>query len=71
MVTHLSSIEGSVIFGVLMLYPVYNIFKRAGLNTRFSVLTLIPFMGLLIVTAILAHSTWTTVPPLKKKNEQE
>lgn len=68
MITSLSPFAAAVIFGIICFYPTYQVFKRAGLNPKFSVFVLIPFMGLLIVTAILAHSPWTTVPPLKKKD---
>ncbi len=59
----------AIIFGFLCLYPVYKTFQRTGLKPWPAFFVLIPFFGLLIVMAILAHRPWTTVPPLKKKKE--
>lgn len=48
----------SFIISLILLYPVYIIFRRAGLNTRLAYLVLIPFVGWLIVTVILGGSDW-------------
>lgn len=58
------------IFSLLCLYPTYKTFQKAGLKTPYAFLILIPYLGLFVVTAILAHSTWTTVPPLKTKKDK-
>lgn len=42
---------------ILLLYPVWRIFKRAGLNRALSLTVLIPFGGFLVSGLILAIST--------------
>ena len=47
-----------LIFSLLVLYPVFIVFQRAGLNTSLAYLVMIPFVGWLIVTIILGSSDW-------------
>ncbi|WP_339133266.1 MAG: hypothetical protein WGN25_12305 [Candidatus Electrothrix sp. GW3-4] len=42
----------------LTLYPTWRIVKRTGLNPNWSALLLIPGLGALIVTCMLALSEW-------------
>lgn len=66
--TTLSPLEASFVFNLICLYPAYRVFTRAGLKTIYSILILTPFIGLVVIIGILAHSKWPTVPPLKKKD---
>lgn len=47
-----------IIDAVLFLYPMWRIYKRAGINRFLSLTVLIPYLGLFICTIILAASTW-------------
>jgi len=43
---------------VLLLFPVWRIYKRAGLNPYLSLLLFLPVVGGLICTLILIFSKW-------------
>ena len=43
---------------ILILFPVWRIFKRAGLNPLFSLSMFIPFVGILASGLILSFSKW-------------
>ena len=45
----------SVLF---FLYPVWRVFKRAGLHPAYSFFVILPVFGLLITGIILSASTW-------------
>jgi len=47
-----------IVSAILLLYPVWRIFKRAGLNPAPSLTVLIPVVGMLVSGLILALSTW-------------
>lgn len=47
-----------IVLAILLLYPVWRIFKRAGLNPALSLTVLIPAVGTLVSGLILALSTW-------------
>jgi amino acid permease len=47
-----------IINAILLLYPMWRIYKRAGLNRFLSLTVLVPYAGLFISTIILAASTW-------------
>jgi hypothetical protein len=47
-----------IVMAILLLFPVWRIFKRAGLNPALSLTVLIPYVGLLLSGIILAASTW-------------
>ena len=47
-----------IVYAILLLYPVWRIFERAGLNPMLSLTILIPAVGMLVSGLILALSTW-------------
>ncbi|EMR13917.1 hypothetical protein MPL1_02628 [Methylophaga lonarensis MPL] len=47
-----------VLQGLLLQYPAWRIYKRAGLNPTLSLTVLIPGVGMLIAGLILAVSKW-------------
>ena len=47
-----------VLIAVVLIVPLWRIFRRAGLNPAFSLLVLIPLLGSLVVLAILAFAPW-------------
>ena len=48
----------SVIVGMMLLIPLFFIYKKAGLNPLFSLLVLIPGFGLFLVFLQLALQPW-------------
>ena len=48
----------TVVIAVLLLFPVWKIFDRAGLNPKLSLTLFIPFVGMLVAGLILALSEW-------------
>jgi len=48
----------TIFISVLLLFPIWKIFNRAGLNPYLSLTLLIPGFGFLIATIILAASKW-------------
>lgn len=47
-----------IVTAILFLYPVWRIFKRAGLNPAISLTVLIPYIGILLSGIILVVSKW-------------
>ncbi|HBX60951.1 MAG: hypothetical protein CMH17_11890 [Methylophaga sp.] len=47
-----------IVMAILFLYPVWRIFKRAGLNPAISLTVLLPYTGILLSGIILAVSKW-------------
>jgi hypothetical protein len=43
---------------IAVIVPLWLVFQRVGLNPAWSLLTVIPALGLLIVLGILAHAEW-------------
>ena len=52
-----------LIFAAIFVVPLWRICSRAGFNGALSLLALIPWLGLLIVGAMLSYSAW----PQKKQ----
>ena len=48
-----------VISAVLFLYPLWIIFRRAGLNPQLAFLVLIPYVGFLLVIVFLGAMQWS------------
>ncbi|KAB0470711.1 hypothetical protein F7Q91_21540 [Vibrio chagasii] len=51
---------------IVFFYPVYLIFKRAGLNTNLSFTLFIPFIGFIVCPLILVFSKWN----IKQKSKE-
>ena len=51
-------ITETIIVVVLLFYPAWRIFDRAGVNQKFCFTLLIPFVGVMLCAGILAFSTW-------------
>ena len=49
---------GHLLFALLLIIPTWRIFVRAGFSGALSLLHLVPFVGLLVIMAILAFSEW-------------
>jgi hypothetical protein len=48
----------TIVLAVLLIFPFWKVYSRAGLNPYLSLTLLIPGFGLLIVSIILAVSKW-------------
>jgi len=51
-------ITETIIWAVLLFYPAWRIYGRAGVNQNFCFTLFIPIAGVLICAGILAYSTW-------------
>ncbi len=47
---------------ILLQYPVWLLFKRVGIIPWFSLIVLIPFLGIIICALIMALSKWQIQP---------
>ena len=57
----------NLLVGALALYPLFRIFRRAGLSPWPSVLVLVPIIGWPLVGSLLAFPRWPAVAPRRKK----
>ncbi|MFQ5938988.1 MAG: hypothetical protein ACE5KL_02825 [Alphaproteobacteria bacterium] len=48
----------TIILGFVLVYPLWRIFSRTGLTPALSLLIFVPFVGGLIVLAVLAFTSW-------------
>lgn len=48
----------ALVIALLLLFPTWRIFKRAGLNPGYSLTLLIPILGMLVAGLVLAASKW-------------
>ena len=51
-------VVGHLLFALLLIIPTWRVFVRAGFSGALSLLHLVPFVGLLVIMAILAFSDW-------------
>lgn len=51
-------LSGIIFTAILLLYPVWRIHKRAGVNPAASLVILIPYVGMLIAAINLSLSQW-------------
>lgn len=58
---------GAIIALVLIIVPLWRICTRAGFSGALSLLALIPWLGLLIVGAIISFANW----PIKANADRE
>lgn len=55
-------ILGTLIGGLILVYPLWRIFGRVGLSPYFSLLIFVPLIGGLAVLAVLAFADWPAAP---------
>jgi hypothetical protein len=55
-----TSIAVTLGFSLLLVYPFWRIYRRAGLNPWFSLLVFLPYVGLPAAAVILAFQRWPT-----------
>lgn len=54
------------LFNILIAWPFWRIYRRAGLPPWWSLTSLIPLIGLVVVIALLGHARWPNLPPRQK-----
>lgn len=59
---------GALIGAVLVIVPLWRIVGRTGFNPALSLLVVIPWLGFVIIAAILAFAEW---PSLRKRNSSQ
>lgn len=47
-----------ILMSVLLLFPLWKIYQKAGLTPELSLISLVPIFGFIICLIILAFSTW-------------
>jgi hypothetical protein len=52
----------SFAFALVVLIPLWRICQRAGLPPALALIALVPYLGIVIVAAILAFARWDGVP---------
>jgi hypothetical protein len=57
----------NLLVGILALYPLFRIFRRAGLAPWPTLLVLIPVVGWPVVGSVLAFRRWPSVAPRNPK----
>lgn len=54
-------------FVVLVAYPLWRSFRRAGVAPYWSLVVVVPLVGFTSALLILAASRWTATPPLTRQ----
>lgn len=62
----IQNIYQAVLIGMILIVPVWKIYKKAGLNPALSFILFIPLIGMFIVYVILSFSDW---PEVKAKDD--
>jgi len=52
---------GSFAFALVVMIPLWRICQRAGLPAALALIALVPYVGIIVVVAVLAFSRWTGV----------
>ena len=55
-----------VAFAGLIVYPLWRVFVRAGVQPLWSLLVAVPLVGFTAALLILARTRWTSTPPLQR-----
>lgn len=53
---------GIVLFNLLIVWPLWRIFRRAGLQPAWALLVFVPLIGVTAALAVLGHSRWPVLP---------
>lgn len=55
-------LTGVVIFNIATAWPLWRIFRRAGLPPWWSLIAFAPLVGMVAATALLFHVRWPNLP---------
>lgn len=58
---------GMLLYQVLIAWPMWRIYQRAGFNPKLSLLVLVPFLGSFLVLLPLGILKWPNVPRQPEK----
>jgi type VI protein secretion system component VasK len=56
---------GILLFNVLIVWPLWRVLRRAGLNPLWALAVFIPLVGEVIVFGLLTFKRWPALPPRK------
>jgi len=54
----ITDLIGQIVIGILLVVPLWKIHGKAGKNPALSLFVFLPYLGLLIVSLVLAFSRW-------------
>ncbi len=54
----ITDIIGQFVLGLVLIFPLWKIYSKAGKSPVLSLFIFLPYLGLLIVSLILAFSHW-------------
>lgn len=54
------------LFNALIVWPLWRIFRRAGLKPYWALAVFVPLVGLALVVGVLGHSRWPLLPERAK-----
>jgi len=54
----ITELTSQIVLGLLLIFPLWKIHGKAGKNPALSLFVFLPYLGLLIVSLILAFSRW-------------
>lgn len=57
----------TLIYGLVLIFPVWRIYERAGLNPAYVLFLFVPYVGWFVVLAILGLMDW---PSARRRAEQ-
>ena len=57
----------NIIFGLLVIYPLWRIYERTGLNPLLALLIFLPGIGWLLTLLPLAFMDWPNQPPRRRR----
>jgi len=55
----------------LVFFPLFRIFRRAGLQPLFALTLFVPWVGVLIAAHVLAFRAWPNVVPRPKREKKD
>lgn len=53
---------GVLLFNALIAWPLWRIYRRAGLPPWWSLVAFVPYLGMVLVVALFGHARWPNLP---------
>ncbi len=60
----IAHIIGQIVLGLILIFPLWKIHSKAGKDPVLSLFIFLPYLGILIVSLILAFSRWPATEPV-------
>ncbi|RCW94628.1 hypothetical protein [Marinomonas foliarum] len=67
----ITDLLGQIVLGLLLVVPLWKIHGKAGKNPALALFVFIPYLGLLIVSLVLAFSRWPATEYQNNAAQQE